>query len=200
MKKTLFYSTLLALLIDAFQFMHASASSDRIAKLAPAGNPVAITATNAQITSTAPIATPTPTPPTVDPVAAAAHSLALAGMNTSYAPLYVRVQAATGTPWQIIASIHLAETHQSGDTSRNSSAGAVGPFQFMPATWRVYAMDGNGDGVAQITNVEDAAMTAGRYLAAGGAARGNYDHAIYNYNHSNAYVDHVMTTADKLGL
>ncbi len=40
---------------------------------------------------------------------------------------------------------------------------AVGPMQFIPSTWRVYALDGNGDGIASPHNVYDAALTAGRF-------------------------------------
>ncbi len=45
---------------------------------------------------------------------------------------------------------------------------AVGPMQFIPGTWRLWGADGNGDGVADPQNVEDAALAAGRYLCAGG--------------------------------
>ncbi len=45
---------------------------------------------------------------------------------------------------------------------------AVGPMQFIPATWARYGADATGDGVADPHNVYDAAVSAGRYLCSGG--------------------------------
>ncbi len=132
--------------------------------------------------------------------ASIAATLAGAGLNPTYAPLYLYVQQRTGTPWQLLAAVHETETGQSGNTSRTSYAGATGPMQFMPATFAHYALDGNGDGITDIDNVNDAVMTAGHYLAAQGAAKGDYTNALYGYNHSGAYVSHVLDLADRLGL
>ncbi|HUD10913.1 MAG TPA: lytic murein transglycosylase, partial [Candidatus Saccharimonadia bacterium] len=93
-------------------------------------------------------------------------------------------------------AVHSVESGQSGDTTRTSSAGATGPMQFIPATFYAYAAPGQTD----IDNTADAVLAAGRYLAAGGAARGDYQNALYHYNHSWDYVDHVMAIADSLGL
>jgi hypothetical protein len=49
----------------------------------------------------------------------------------------------------------------------SSSAGASGPFQFMPGTWGQYKEDGNNDGVADIMNFEDAAHAAAKLAATG---------------------------------
>jgi soluble lytic murein transglycosylase-like protein len=132
--------------------------------------------------------------------ASIAATLAAAGLNPVYAPLYLYTQQRTGTPWQLLAAVHETETGQSGNTSRTSYAGAEGPMQFMPATFDRYAMDGNGDGITDITNVDDAVMTAGHYLAVQGAARGDYTNALYGYNHSSSYVSQVISLADRLGL
>ena len=126
--------------------------------------------------------------------------LAAAGLNASYANKYSSVQARTGTPWQILAAVHSVETGQSGNTARRSYAGAVGPMQFMPATFAHYAADGDGNGTTDITNLDDALLTAGRYLAAGGADKGHYSSALFNYNHSNTYVAKVLGIAHRLGL
>ena len=45
---------------------------------------------------------------------------------------------------------------------------AVGPMQFIPSTWALYGTDANGDGVADPFNINDAALTAARYLCAAG--------------------------------
>lgn len=163
-----------------------------VAKAEVVASPVVTPAT------TAPAAPPVQSAP--DPVAAAQTKLASTGLKPEFAASYLSVQAETGTPWQLLAAVHRVETGQSGDTSRASSAGAVGPMQFMPATFAHYALDGDGNGTATITDFDDALLTAGRYLAAGGAARGNYQTALYNYNHSNTYVNNVLAIAHRLGL
>ncbi|WP_425266976.1 lytic murein transglycosylase [Amycolatopsis circi] len=76
---------------------------------------------------------------------------------------------------------------------------AVGPFQFIPATWRTYAADGNGDGKADPSNLFDASLAAARYLCSGGLDLANPDQlrtAIYRYNNSDAYVTTVILWAE----
>lgn len=67
---------------------------------------------------------------------------------------------------------------------------AVGPMQFLPATWRRWQADGNGDHRADPNNVYDASLTAGRYLCADNrdlATPQGLDAAILSYNHSASY-------------
>ncbi len=151
-------------------------------------------------TTDQPAAEPTPNLTAPDPVLAAQTKLTAAGLKPTFAANYLAVQARTGTPWQLLAAVHSVETGQSGDTTRTSSAGATGPMQFMPATFAHYALDGDGDGTATISDLDDALLTAGRYLAAGGADKGNYRNALYNYNHSDAYVTKVLWITNRLGL
>ena len=85
-------------------------------------------------------------------------------------------------PWQVLAAINEIET----DYGRNlsvSTAGAVGWMQFMPATWKIYGVDANGDGKADPYNPVDAIFTAARYLNAAGASK-NLGLAIFAYNHA----------------
>ena len=72
---------------------------------------------------------------------------------------------------------------------------AVGPMQFIPATWRIWGADGSGDGVADPQNVEDAALAAARYLCAGGrdlSRDADRRAAVRSYNHSGRYVATVL--------
>ncbi|MEU0792333.1 lytic murein transglycosylase [Amycolatopsis sp. NPDC005961] len=76
---------------------------------------------------------------------------------------------------------------------------AVGPTQFIPATWRAYASDGNGDGKSDPNNIFDAALATGRYLCSGGFDLANPDQlrgAIYRYNNSDTYVNTVILWAE----
>ncbi|MEV4125985.1 lytic murein transglycosylase [Nocardia sp. NPDC049707] len=75
---------------------------------------------------------------------------------------------------------------------------AIGPMQFLPETWKRYAADGNGDGIADPQNLFDAALTAGRYLCDGGLNMRDLTQqtkAILRYNNSMAYVANVMAWA-----
>lgn len=112
--------------------------------------------------------------------------------------IYKSASAQFGVPWQILKAVHYVETGCSGSTSKGSYAGARGPMQFMPGTWRAYGVDGNGDGVADICNVVDAIYGAAKLLAAGGAAEGNIEAALFNYNHSNSYVNKVKEVASSI--
>ena len=54
----------------------------------------------------------------------------------------------------------------SGDKMKGSWAGAMGHFQFMPSTYNAYAVDYDGDGVADIwDNFGDAIASAANYLS-----------------------------------
>lgn len=125
--------------------------------------------------------------------------LSQAGLKNEFADLYESVSASTGVDWRILAAVHSVETGQSGDTSKASYAGAQGPMQFIPSTFKAYALDGNGDGVSNIHNVYDAMLTAGNYLRANGAASGNVQNALFRYNHSQAYINKVLGIAKNLG-
>jgi transglycosylase-like protein with SLT domain len=75
---------------------------------------------------------------------------------------------------------------------------AVGPMQFIPSTWAAYGSDANGDGRADVFNINDAALTAARYLcAAGGNLRTHAGQvaAILAYNHSDQYLAQVLALA-----
>ena len=77
---------------------------------------------------------------------------------------------------------------------------AVGPFQFLPGTFRAHGADGNGDAVVDPHNADDAALTAAIYLCGSGrdlTDRAQLKKALYAYNHSDAYVDDVLGWIDQ---
>lgn len=71
---------------------------------------------------------------------------------------------------------------------------AVGPMQFIPTTWAGEGKDGNLDGVNDPNNMFDAILAAAFKLRRDGAP-GDMATAIWQYNHSQKYVDDVMATA-----
>lgn len=74
---------------------------------------------------------------------------------------------------------------------------AVGPMQFIPSTWQQWGADGNGDGVANPNQIDDAALGAARYLCDAGnlSNPGVWREAVLRYNRSIDYVDSVAQTA-----
>ncbi|ADB35333.1 Membrane-bound lytic murein transglycosylase B-like protein [Kribbella flavida DSM 17836] len=75
---------------------------------------------------------------------------------------------------------------------------AVGPMQFIPATWHAMGVDGDGDGTRNPQDIDDAAMSTGVYLCSGGSdlsKAADLNQAVLRYNHSQAYVDLVLSIA-----
>lgn len=85
-----------------------------------------------------------------------------------------------------------------GDTTWDR---AVGPMQFIPGTWNRWAKRAAGDGLpADPQNIDDAALTAARYLCGGGArdlgtGQGWWS-AVMAYNNSVEYGQNVFSGAD----
>jgi hypothetical protein len=118
--------------------------------------------------------------------------------------------AVIGTDGKVRPGIHGIRLDGSGGTAaiRDTDGGvldgdrmwdrAVGPMQFLPGTWRAYAVDGDGDGVADPQDVDDAAATAARYLCGGGddlsTVTGRWK-AAFRYNHSAGYANLVTALA-----
>ncbi|HEX5017320.1 MAG TPA: lytic transglycosylase domain-containing protein [Actinomycetes bacterium] len=130
--------------------------------------------------------------------AASASSEATAGgIPKSYLALYQSAAATCqGLPWPVLAAIGQVESGHGSNTGP-SSAGAMGPMQFLPSTFAAYAVDGDGDGTADIWNPADAIYSAANYLCANGAGAGPRAlyNAIWHYNHADWYVQMVMQVA-----
>ena len=77
---------------------------------------------------------------------------------------------------------------------------AVGAMQFLPETWLRWGVRASRDGKApDPQNVDDAALTAGRYLCASGgnlSKAGGWWRAVMTYNRSVTYGQKVFSGAD----
>jgi hypothetical protein len=100
---------------------------------------------------------------------------------------YREAQRRFRVPWHILAAVNFVET-AFGKVRSPSTAGAQGPMQFLPATWRAYGLGGD------IHDPRDSILGAANYLRASGAP-GNLRRALYAYNHSNLYVNAVLAYA-----
>ena len=102
-----------------------------------------------------------------------------------------------GLPWTVLAGIGRVETDFGADT-QTSSAGAVGPMQFLAATFAAYDTPVPAGGASPPSPFDptDAIYAAARDLCANGAQDGtDIPGAIYAYNHSQAYVAEVLSYA-----
>jgi Transglycosylase SLT domain len=121
---------------------------------------------------------------------------------TSYLQLF-QVSAARYCPqmsWTVLAAIGQIESAD-GQNVGPSSAGALGPMQFMPATWAAWGIRGFGrTGRPDIMNPFDAVPSAARMLCADGASSGTQSglrQAIFAYNHATWYVNEVLALAGR---
>jgi len=100
--------------------------------------------------------------------------------------------------WTVLAAIGQIESAD-GRNVGPSSAGALGPMQFLPSTWASWGIDGFGPpGPPDIMNPFDAVPSAARMLCAEGASAGTQEglrQAIFAYNHANWYVADVLALA-----
>jgi Transglycosylase SLT domain len=121
------------------------------------------------------------------------------GRPASYLALFQEsaAQYCPGLSWTVLAAIGQIESGDGANTGP-SSAGALGPMQFLPSTWRVWGIDAFGEtGPPDIMNPYDAVPSAAELLCASGAAQGGQGlrQAIFAYNHATWYVDEVLTLA-----
>ncbi|MGI9009130.1 MAG: lytic murein transglycosylase [Streptosporangiaceae bacterium] len=124
------------------------------------------------------------------------------GQITSYLQLF-QASAAKYCPamsWTVLAAIGQIESAD-GTNMGPSSAGALGPMQFLPSTWAAWGIDAFGQtGPPDIMNPLDAVPSAARMLCADGAAAGTaagLRQAIFAYNHAGWYVNEVLALAGR---
>jgi hypothetical protein len=102
---------------------------------------------------------------------------------------YAEAERLTGIAWYWLAAIHLQETRM-GRIQGVSTAGAVGPMQFLPTTWAACC---TGDP----TVTRDAIIGAATYLSQSGGPD-DMGAAVYQYNPNDGYVAVVTAYAESL--
>jgi Transglycosylase SLT domain len=123
-----------------------------------------------------------------------------AGVPANWLALFKEsaAQYCQGLPWTVLAAIAQIE---SGDGANDgpSSAGALGPMQFLPSTWAIWGITGFGpSGTPDIMNPLDAVPSAARMLCADGGGNGaTLASAIFSYNHATWYVNEVLALASE---
>jgi membrane-bound lytic murein transglycosylase B len=82
--------------------------------------------------------------------------------------------------------------------------GAIGICQFIPSNVERFAVDGNGDGVIDLFNVDDAVMSMANFLSRHGWKKGKMTTeekraVLMRYNRSTRYVNTILALADLIG-
>jgi membrane-bound lytic murein transglycosylase B len=103
---------------------------------------------------------------------------------------YREAQRRFGVPWPVLAAVNFVESGF-GRMRNSSAAGAQGPMQFIPSTWRAYGMGGD------VNDPHDAILGAANYLRASGAP-GALRRALFAYNPSSLYVRAVLAYAGRI--
>ena len=106
-------------------------------------------------------------------------------------PAYREAKRRFGVHFRILAAVNRIESGF-GRAKNDSVAGARGPMQFIPSTWKIYGLGGD------IHDPHDAILGAANYLDQSGAP-GSYRDALYAYNPSQLYVDAVLRYARLIG-
>lgn len=131
--------------------------------------------------------------------AGAPSAYAVADIPTSYLQLFMRAAATCpGLSWTVLAGIGKEETNFGRSPSMVSTAGAVGPMQFLPSTFAAYAQPVPPGGASPPTpwDATDAVFAAARMLCADGARSGaDLYQAIHSYNPADWYVADVLRDA-----
>ncbi len=117
----------------------------------------------------------------------------------AYLNFYRAAASRYGIGWHLLAAVGKVESDHGrgtgpGIASGRNHAGAAGPMQFMPGTWAAFGVDGDHDGRKDVYDPADAVPAAARYLKHGGAPA-RVRAALFQYNHSRAYVDKVLRQA-----
>jgi membrane-bound lytic murein transglycosylase B len=103
---------------------------------------------------------------------------------------YREAQRRFHVPWNVLAAVNFVES-RFGRVRNASTAGAQGPMQFLPSTWRAYGLGGD------VHDPHDAILGAANLLRANGAPR-DLRRALEHYNHSRLYVDAVLRYAGRI--
>ena len=77
---------------------------------------------------------------------------------------------------------------------------AVGPMQLIPQTWRNWHTDGNGDGVEDPQNIDDAVMATANYLCRASGdmvSRDGWRAGVLAFNNSDVYAQTVADAANR---
>jgi membrane-bound lytic murein transglycosylase B len=127
------------------------------------------------------------------------HHATLFGNGDVRPPIRGVVLDGTNGTMRIIDSGPVAAAMEPGGMNGEpDTVRAMGPMQFIPETWREYGVDANNDGIVDVDNIDDAALSAAGYLCWRGkdlATPRGWMTALWAYNDSDVYARAVRDWA-----
>ncbi len=120
-----------------------------------------------------------------------------AGLDAT--PDRMKKKAAWGRRELAIFLEYCASHHVDPFSLCGSWAGAMGFCQFLPSSLNRCGVSASGNGPVDLFTHDDAIFSIACYLHKSGFQRNNratWSRAVYSYNHSDAYVDTVLTLAN----
>ncbi|WP_285683980.1 murein transglycosylase [Actinoplanes sp. NBRC 103695] len=96
----------------------------------------------------------------------------------------------------------IADTDKGGLDGDSTFDRAVGPLQFVPATWQEMQVDADNSGASDPNDIDDASLAAALYLCKGGRDLSKADawwDAILTYNAVRPYAQKVFDAANEYG-
>jgi murein DD-endopeptidase MepM/ murein hydrolase activator NlpD len=125
---------------------------------------------------------------------------AVADIPPDYLARYQDAGRSHGLDWPVLAAVGRVESDHGRLTAAcaPNEAGAIGPMQFLPATFVEAAALAGLASDADACDPADAIPAAAAYLLSRGAPD-DWRRALFAYNHSDAYVDLVLAWAARYG-
>ena len=139
-------------------------------------------------------------------VAALAHNMLPAKEKRRWSKTAARKRLGNRAAWsygELKAFLKYIERTGANPCSiKGSYTGAIGLCQFQPSNLKPYGRDGNGDGIVNLFQVEDAITSAAAYLQAHGWRETMSDakmvRVLKTYNNSTRYANTIMEVARRL--
>ncbi|WP_233569261.1 lytic transglycosylase domain-containing protein [Leucobacter sp. OH1287] len=104
-----------------------------------------------------------------------------------------------GIPLNGVTTEHIPDTDGGSLDGDPQFDRALGPMQLIPETWQRFAADGNLDGKTDPQQIDDAALTAARYLCTDGhdlRTPAGWIQAVADYNNTADYNNRVAEAAN----
>ncbi|MBK7185099.1 MAG: lytic murein transglycosylase [Ignavibacteria bacterium] len=130
-------------------------------------------------------------------------SMGLDSTKLDSVQMVVERKAVKKVAWAADQLKALAEIDKRGTlnpyTLQGSWAGAFGMTQFLPSSYLSWAVDGDKNGAIDLNDLDDAIFSVANYLKTNGWGRSTTQQraAVFHYNNSQAYVDAVLTLAQR---
>jgi membrane-bound lytic murein transglycosylase B len=116
-----------------------------------------------------------------------------------YLSMYRAAGRTYGLDWAMLAAVGMTESNHgrssdAGVRAGRNARGAIGPAQFLHATWERFGVDANANGIRSPYEPADAIAAMASYLRSEGAPK-DWGSALLAYNPDRTYVERILRRA-----